>query len=51
VYFATAASIIGHPASVNMMRWLARKEESRTPEAMGFTPTGSGATFRYMWTA
>jgi len=49
VYFGTAANLVGHPASVNLMVWLTRKEEDRTPEAMGFTATGDGAGFRYKW--
>jgi hypothetical protein len=48
-YFGTAADIVGHPASVNLMMWLTRKEEDRTPEAMGFTAVGEGASFRYGW--
>jgi len=48
-YFETAADIVGHPATVNLMVWLSRKEEDRTPQAMGFTASEDRTGFRYKW--
>jgi hypothetical protein len=48
-YFGTAAAIVGHPASVNLMVWLTRHDEDRTPEVMGFIATQDRSGFRYKW--
>lgn len=50
VFFGKAADIVGHPASVNLMVWLTRREEDRTPEAMGFAAAHDKFGFRYKWT-
>ncbi|HXC76893.1 MAG TPA: hypothetical protein VNU19_07570 [Candidatus Acidoferrum sp.] len=49
VFFGTAANIVGHPASVNLMVWLTRHDEDRTPEAMGFIAAQDRSGFRYKW--
>jgi hypothetical protein len=49
VYFGKAADIVGHPGSVNLMVWLARNPEDRTPEAMGFVASEDLTGFRYKW--
>lgn len=50
-YFGTAAAVVGHPASVNLMVWLTRRDEDRTPEAMGFVAALDQSGFRYRWSA
>jgi hypothetical protein len=47
--FEQASEIVGHPGSVNLMIWLARAPEDRTPEAMGFEPVEDSGGFRYRW--
>jgi hypothetical protein len=49
-YFGTAAGIVGHPGSVNLMVWLSRKPEDRSVEAMGFIASEDESGFRYRWT-
>lgn len=49
--FESASDVVGHPGSVNLMVWLSRAPEDRTPECMGFEATGSGSNFRYRWAA
>jgi hypothetical protein len=49
--FEQAAAIVGHPGSVNLMVWLTRSAEDRTPEAMGFAPATEAGGFRYAWSA
>jgi hypothetical protein len=49
--FEEAARIVGHPGTVNLMVWLTRPAEKRTPEAMGFAPSSDEGGFRYRWSA
>jgi hypothetical protein len=49
--FEQAADVVGHPGSVNLMLWLSRRPEDRTPECMGFEAVGEGSAFRYQWKA
>lgn len=49
VYFGKAADIVGHPGNVNLMVWLTRNIEDRTPEAMGFVASEDKTGFRYKW--
>lgn len=49
--FEDAADIVGHPGSVNLMLWLARRPEDRTLESMGFEAGEDESGFRYEWTA
>jgi len=49
--FEAVSDVVGHPGSVNLMVWLSRAPEDRTPECMGFEATGSGGSFRYRWAA
>ena len=51
VFFGTAADVVGHPGSVNLMIWLSRSPDDRTPESMGFSAGRDESGFRYMWTA
>jgi hypothetical protein len=48
--FEEVAHLVSHPASVNLMLWLSRAPEDRTPECMGFEAAGVGSAFRYRWT-
>ncbi len=48
-YFGIAAAVVGHPASVNLLVWLGRRDEDRTPEVMGFIATHDKTGFRYKW--
>jgi hypothetical protein len=45
--FEKAAAIVGHPGSVNLMVWLARKPEDRTIASMGFVESADEGGFRY----
>jgi hypothetical protein len=45
--FEEVAGIVSHPGSVNLMRWLSRAPEDRTPECMGFAAAEDGSGFRY----
>lgn len=47
--FDQAAGIVGHPGTVNLMVWLTRAPEDRTPEAMGFAVSSDSGGFRYRW--
>ena len=47
--FEEAAQIVGHPGTVNLMVWLTRAPEDRTPEAMGFVAAREQGGFRYRW--
>ena len=47
--FGDAAGIVGHPGTVNLMVWLTRAPEDRTPEAMGFASVIDAGGFRYRW--
>lgn len=47
--FEEVAGVVGHPGSVNLMLWLTRAAEDRTPECMGFAATEDEAGFRYRW--
>jgi hypothetical protein len=49
--FNDVAGIVGHPGSVNLMVWLTRSAEDRTPECMGFAAAEDKAGFRYRWIA
>jgi hypothetical protein len=49
--FEEVAGIVGHPGSVNLMLWLTRAPEDRTPECMGFEAAQDDSGFRYRWTA
>jgi len=49
--FEQVAGIVGHPGSVNLMLWLTRAPEDRTPECMGFAAAEDDSGFRYRWTA
>ena len=44
-----AAKIVGHPGTVNLMVWLTRAKEDRTPAAMGFVESQEDGGFRYRW--
>jgi hypothetical protein len=47
--FGAAATIVGNPGDVNLMLWLARPPQHRTPKSMGFTPVDGPDGFRYAW--
>jgi hypothetical protein len=49
--FEDVAAVVGHPGSVNLMVWLTRSPEDRTPECMGFAAAEDQAGFRYRWIA
>ena len=49
--FEEVAAVVGHPGSVNLMVWLTRAPEDRTPECMGFAAAEDDAGFRYRWIA
>jgi hypothetical protein len=49
--FEDVAGVVGHPGSVNLMLWLSRAPEDRTPECMGFTAREDDPGFRYRWVA
>ena len=49
--FEEVADVVGHPGSVNLMVWLSRAPEDRTPECMGFEAFHDDSGFRYRWTA
>ena len=49
--FEDVADVVGHPGSVNLMVWLSRAPEDRTPECMGFEAFRDDSGFRYRWTA
>lgn len=49
--FEDVADVVGHPGSVNLMVWLFRAPEDRTPECMGFEAFHDDSGFRYRWTA
>jgi hypothetical protein len=49
--FEKAAAIVGHPGSVNLMVWLTRAPEDRTPAAMGFVEASDEDGFRYKFQA
>jgi hypothetical protein len=49
--FEEAAGVVGHPGTVNLMLWLTRAPEDRTPECMGFVAGEDDSGFRYRWTA
>ena len=51
VLFEQAADVVGHPGSVNLMLWLTRAAEDRTPECMGFQAVQDAEGPRYQWTA
>lgn len=42
-----ASKIVGHPATVNLMLWLTRKDEDRSLASMGFVATEDADGFRY----
>ena len=42
-----ASKIVGHPATVNLMLWLTRKDEDRSLASMGFVVTEDADGFRY----
>ncbi len=41
------SKIVGHPGTVNLMRWLARQPQDRSLASMGFVATEDGDGFRY----
>lgn len=45
--FEEVSNIVGHPATVNLMTWLSRKEEDRSLASMGFVATEDAGGFRY----
>lgn len=45
--FEKAAQIVGHPGTVNLARWLARKPEDRSLASMGFVESADKEGFRY----
>ena len=49
--FEDVAGIVGHPGSVNLMVWLARRPEDRTLDSMGFSVGNDKSGFRYVWSA
>lgn len=49
--FEDVAGVVGHPGSVNLMVWLTRAPEDRTPECMGFAAGEDDGGFRYRWIA
>lgn len=49
--FEDVAGVVGHPGSVNLMLWLTRAPEDRTPECMGFSAVEDDLGFRYRWIA
>jgi hypothetical protein len=49
--FEDVADVVGHPGSVNLMVWLSRAPEDRTPECMGFEAFADDSGFRYRWSA
>lgn len=49
--FEEAAAIVGHPGTVNLLLWLTRAPEDRTPECMGFAAVEDDSGFRYRWVA
>lgn len=49
VYFGAAATVVGHPGSVNLMVWLSRHPDDRTIRAMGFLASEDRSGFRYKW--
>jgi hypothetical protein len=51
LFFADAADLVGHPGSVNVMAWLSRSPEERSPEAMGFGAGEDSSGFRYIFKA
>jgi hypothetical protein len=48
-FFSMAAHVVGRPGRANLMRWLSRSPEDRTPAAMGFEPSHDESGFRYRW--
>jgi hypothetical protein len=44
-----AAAIVGNPGDINLMLWLGRAPQDRTPESMGFAATDGPEGFRYTW--
>jgi len=47
--FDDVAHIVGPPGTVNLMVWLTRAPEDRTPGAMGFVAANDQEGFRYRW--
>jgi hypothetical protein len=45
--FEDAAAVVGHPGTVSLMRWLARKPEDRSIEAMKYVEDSDEGGFRY----
>jgi hypothetical protein len=45
--FEKAAATVGHPGTVNLVRWLARKPEDRSLASMGFVESSDEEGFRY----
>jgi hypothetical protein len=45
--FEQAATVVGHPGTVNLMVWLTRKPEDRTLASMGFVESSDEGGFRY----
>jgi hypothetical protein len=45
--FEEVSRIVGHPATVNLMMWLTRKDDDRSLASMGFVPTEDAGGFRY----
>ncbi|MEJ7786716.1 MAG: hypothetical protein WKF96_18090 [Solirubrobacteraceae bacterium] len=44
-----ATDAVGHPGSVTLVQWLARKPQDRTLDAMGYEAVTDAAGFRYRW--
>jgi len=45
--FEKAAAIVGHPGTINLVRWLSRKPEDRSLASMGFVESADKDGFRY----
>lgn len=45
--FEAVSKMVGHPATVNLMMWLTRKEEDRSLASMGFVTSEDADGFRY----
>ena len=45
--FEDASKVVGHPGTVNLMRWLTRAPADRTMESMGFMASEEAGGFRY----
>ena len=47
--FDAAAEIVGNPGDINLMIWLGRAPQDRTPQSMGFAAADAPDGFRYVW--